>query len=113
MAEAFDELAVLVELRDARIAEAGCVAFGDEDVAVSGKGDIRRLIEYIVAGSALAGFAERLQKCLAIAGELEDLVSFAVAGHAVDRPDIPIRIRLDRMRKNIGFAKILQHFALG
>src|SRR6185503_16510297 len=42
MAAILDELAVLVEFYDARIAEARRVAFGDENVAVRGKGDSGR-----------------------------------------------------------------------
>src|SRR5579862_4555935 len=44
---ALDELAVLVELEDARVAFAGAgsVALGDEDVTVGGVGDVVGLVE--------------------------------------------------------------------
>src|SRR5215467_14092294 len=92
MAKALDELSVLVEFRDARIAEFRRVAFGDEDVAIGCKRDSRWTVEDIVACAAFALLAQRQQE-LAFGREFEDLIADAVSCVAVDGPDISLRIR--------------------
>src|SRR4051812_5801685 len=98
MAEALDELSILVELRDARIAECGRVTFGDENVSVRRESDSGGTVEYIVAGAALAFFAE-CQQQLSVRREFEHLIADTVPRISVDRPDVSLAVRLDRVRE--------------
>src|ERR1051326_2324822 len=96
MAKAPNELSVLVEFRDARIAEFRRVPFGDENIAVRGECDSGRTVEHIVARTAFTLFAERQQK-LSIRRKLEHLIADAAPGTAVNGPDVSLRVRFDRV----------------
>ena len=76
------ELAVAIELRDAR---AG-VAVGDEERAVGQPRDVGRPVEVVRAAPRHAAFAHRLHQ-LAVVGEDVDLVHVVV-----DDPDVLLRI---------------------
>ena len=78
-----DELAVLVQFHDARVAQ----AVGDEHRAVGQKGDVLRqaVVRLVVAGHI--GFAERLHQLLAVVAELVDDVT-----RVVHDPDVALRV---------------------
>ena len=65
------------------------MAVGDEDVAVGGDGDVGRPVEGVRSLRADARGAERHEQ-LAVAAELEDLVSLAVGAGLVARPHVPV-----------------------
>src|SRR5262245_46725947 len=113
MTEGLDELSVLVELHNARIAEARRMAFGDEDIAISRKGNSRRPVEDIGTLAALARLAQSHQH-LPVRRQFEDLVALAFFRVAVDRPDITFRIGFHRVweKEHIG-AEIFQHLSVG
>src|SRR6266446_1247832 len=113
MAEGLDELPVLVELRNARIAEGRRMAFGDEDVAIPRKSDSRRPVEDIGVLAALARLAQSHQH-LPVRRQFEDLITLAFFRVAVDRPDIAFRVGFHRVREeeHTG-AKILQRLSVG
>src|SRR3989442_6069831 len=112
MTEGLDELPVLVELSDARIAEARRMAFGDEDVAIPRKGDSRRPVEDIGAIAALARFAQSHQD-LPVRRQFEDLIALAFFRVSVDRPDIAFRVRFHRVwEEEHAGAEILQRLSV-
>ena len=78
------ERAVLVELRDARVAE----AVGDQQAAVRQPGDVLRPAEVRLVVAGDVGFAERPHQLLAVVGELVDLVA-----RVVDHPDVALADR--------------------
>ena len=83
MPHGLDEHAVLVELRDARVAE----AVGDEQAAVGQPRDVLRPAEVLVVVAGDVGFAERAHQLLAVVAELVDLMA-----RVVDHPDVLLRI---------------------
>src|SRR5262245_15222305 len=112
MTEGLDELPVFVELHNARIAEARCMAFGDEDVAISRKGNSRRPVEDIGTLAALALPAQSHQH-LPVRRQFEDLIAPAFFRVAVDRPDIAFRVGFHRVwEKEHTGAEILQHLSV-
>src|SRR6266702_3300655 len=113
MTEGGDELPVLVELRNARIAETRRMAFGDEDVSIPRKGDSRRPVEDIGILAALARLAQSHQH-LPVRRQFEDLIALAFSRVAVDRPDIAFRVGFHRVweEEHTG-AEILQHLSVG
>src|SRR5215467_2171460 len=96
MPEGLDELPVLIELRNARIAETWRMAFGDENVAIRRKSDSRRPVEDIRTRAALARLAQSHQY-FSVRRHFKDLIALAFFRVAVNRPDIAFRIGLHRV----------------
>src|SRR6266550_3657843 len=99
MTKALDELSVLVEFHDARIAECRCMAFGDKDVAIRCKDDSCRPVEDIRILAALPGLAQSHQH-LSVWREFENLIALAFFHVAVDGPDVALRVWFYRMRED-------------
>ena len=74
---------VLVELGDARVAE----AVGDQEAAVRQPRDVLRPSEMLVVGAGDVGFTKRAHQLLAVVGELVDLVP-----RIVHHPDVALGI---------------------
>ena len=90
LAPGLQELPVLVELHDARVANCGAaagVAVADEDVAVGRDGDFSRRVELIHSGAGDALLSERHQHLAIRATEFEHLMA-AVVGH----PEIAVLV---------------------
>src|SRR5271165_224269 len=98
LAPSLDELAVLVELDDARIRFAA-MSVGHEDVAVGSHYDVGRLIEFVRAIASHACLSER-QQDLAGRRKLENLMTFAIPTLAIRDPDIALLIDEHAVRKN-------------
>src|SRR5436189_5645773 len=113
MTEGLDELPVLVELHNARIAEARRMAFGDERVAIPRKGDSRRPVEDIGTLAALARLAQSHQH-LPVRRQFEDLIALAFSRVAVDRPDIAFSVGFHRVwEEEQSGAEVLQRLSAG
>src|SRR5262245_21773141 len=113
MTEGLDELPVLGELHNARIAKTWRMAFGDEDVAIRRKSDSRRPVEDIRPRAALARLAQGHQDS-SVGRHCKDLIALAFSCVAVNRPDIAFRIGLHRVREHEQTgAEILQRLSLG
>src|SRR5438128_3664481 len=113
MTEGLDELPVLVELHDARIAETWRMAFGDEDVAIRRKSHSRRPVEDIGVLAGLARLAQS-QQDFSVRRHFEDLVALAFSRVAVNRPDIAFGIGLHCVWEDEQTgAEILQRLPVG
>src|SRR6267142_6008331 len=113
MTEGLDELPVLVELHNARIAEGRSMAFGDEDVAIPRKGDSRRPVENIGTLAALARLAPSYQD-LSVRRQFEDLIALACFRVTVDCPDIAFPVGFHCVwEEEHTVAEILQHLSVG
>src|SRR5215831_18015747 len=99
MTEGLDELPVLGELHNARIAETWRMAFGDEDVAIRRKSDSRWPVEDIGALAALARLSQS-QQDFSVERHFEDLIALAFSRVAVNRPDTAFRIGFHRVREH-------------
>ena len=120
------ERAVLVELRDARVAE----AVGDQEAAVRQPRDVLRPAEMLVVVAGDVGFAERAHQLLAVVGELVDLVPRVVhdpdvaLGIVRADPDlvrsaaafeqlVPLRPRFDHLAAAVDDDDAVAHLGLG
>ncbi len=101
-APGLDELAVPVELDDARVGVLpvdDAVSVADEDVAIGRDQHRRRRVELVRRVTRNAGLAQR-QQHLALRAELEHLMALAVLAEPVGDPDVAFLIREDAMRED-------------
>jgi hypothetical protein len=75
------------------------MAFGDEDVAVGGDGDVAGLIEETRRVARNAGFAKR-HKDFAFGTEFENLLALAIFALLVRNPEIALGINRRAVRKD-------------
>ena len=121
-----DEGAVLVELRDARVAQ----AVGDQQAAVRQPRDVLRPAEVLLVVAGDIGFAQRADELLAVVRELVDLVARVVHDPHVPigivRADpnlvrsaaafeqlVPLRPRLDQLAVAVDDDDAVAHLGLG
>src|SRR5438552_401751 len=87
MPERLDQFSVLVEMRDARIAESRRMTFSDEKTAVGRDRHRGGLVEHVRASAFFSCLAERHQH-FAIRRKLHHLIPLAVPDVAIDDKDV-------------------------
>ena len=92
------ELAVLVEMDDAVIADIRRVTIRDEDVALRRNDHRIGFVKGVLAIALDAGRAQGAQQ-LAVAVELQDIVADAIADMAVGQPDVIVLVDIHAVRK--------------